>query len=481
MGRSVSGHKGPENAEQAMTVREPAVAGSFYPAQPAQLTAMIDRFLAAVPEPPPGARPFAVIAPHAGYVYSGAVAAHAYAQLKPHADAISRVVLIGPAHRVPFRGIAVSTAEAFVTPLGPIEQDLGAIERLLALPGVVALDEAHRLEHSLEVHLPFLQRVLGDFRLVALVAGAASPANVAYVLSALCDDPGTLLVISTDLSHYLDYQSAARLDRATIDAVLGGEADSISEEGACGRTPVKGLMQLAKERNLRPTLLDLRNSGDTAGSKDRVVGYASLRYDVRAGSRLSVHDQDRLLQLAEEAVRHGLVHGKPMTLDAGRESEALRATGAAFVTLTKNDALRGCIGSLAAHRPLAADVVANAFAAAFKDPRFPPLAADELMSVEIDISVLSSPMTFAVASEADLLARLEPGHDGLILQEGKRRATFLPSVWEQLPEPRTFLAQLKRKAGLGPNHWSNDLRFWRYTTYSFSRPVRPPEEQPRMR
>jgi AmmeMemoRadiSam system protein A len=185
--------------------------------------------------------------------------------------------------------------------------------------------------------------------------------------------------------------------------------------------------------------------------------------------------------LAEEAVRHGLVHGKPMTLDAGRESEALRATGAAFVTLTKNDALRGCIGSLAAHRPLAADVVANAFAAAFKDPRFPPLAADELMSVEIDISVLSSPMTFAVASEADLLARLEPGHDGLILQEGKPRATFLPSVWEQLPEPRTFLAQLKRKAGLGPNHWSNDLRFWRYTTYSFSRPVRPPEEQPRMR
>ncbi|MBM3504078.1 MAG: AmmeMemoRadiSam system protein B [Alphaproteobacteria bacterium] len=456
----------------AANVRAPAVAGTFYPGDAEKLKRLIDGYLGAVPMPADPIRPRAIIVPHAGYVYSGATAAYAYAPLRAFAGTISRVVLIGPAHRVPFRGIALSSARAFLTPLGPIRQDLTAIERLKTIAGVVALDEAHRLEHSLEVQLPFLQRVLGDFRLVALVAGAVTPTTVAQVLSVFYDDPETLLVISTDLSHYHDYDRAKALDHRTVDAILEGTTNDISDEGACGRIPVKGMMQIAMEHGLKATLLDYRNSGDTAGSRDRVVGYAALRYDDPASAHLGVRDQDRLLDLAEASVRHGLSTGQPPTIVVESESEALRARGAAFVTLTKHHVLRGCIGSLAAHRPLAADVVANAYSAAFKDPRFPALTAAEWPELEIDISVLSPPIAFAVASEADLLGRLRVGRDGLILQEGNTRATFLPSVWEQLPDPKVFLAHLKRKAGLAIDHWSPDLRFWRYSTYAFSRPVR---------
>lgn len=451
-------------------IRPPAVAGSFYPADPTALATMLDRLLAEAPRPEaPPALPFAIIVPHAGYVYSGPIAAEAYAQLRPFADQVRRVVLIGPAHRVGFRGIAVSTAAAFQTPLGLVNQDRAAIERLLALPQVVASNEAHRLEHSLEVHLPFLQRVLGEFTLVALVAGNVSPQAVAYVLAALCDEPGTLLVVSTDLSHYLPSAGAQEIDRATVAAIVGLKPEEMRDEGACGCIPVKALLYLARERALAPLLLDLRNSGDTAGSKDRVVGYASLRFDRRPSDHLSVAEQNRLLDIAEASIRHGLRHGSPLVLTLEQESEGLRRPGACFVTLTCNGALRGCMGSLIAHRPLGVDAAANASAAAFKDPRFAPLTGADAGGLAVDVSVLTAPLALPVTSEADLLGRLRPQTDGLILQEGQRRATFLPHVWHQLPDPRLFLAHLKRKAGLDPQHWSSEMRFWRYSTYSFAR------------
>ncbi len=256
------------------TTRPPAVAGMFYPADPGVLAADVDALLDAADRGAAGV-PKALIVPHAGYVYSGPVAASAYARIRGASDRIRRVVLLGPTHRVPVRGLALPGVTAFETPLGPVRIDRAACERLRGLPQVVESPSAHRLEHSLEVHLPFLQRLLQDFELVPLAVGDASAAEVAEVLDALWGGDETLIVISSDLSHYLPYAHARAVDARTADMIVGLRGD-ISHDQACGGTSVNGLILTVRQRGLAIELVDLRNSGDTAGSRDRVVGYASF-------------------------------------------------------------------------------------------------------------------------------------------------------------------------------------------------------------
>lgn len=263
-------------------VRQPAVAGMFYPANRDELSLTINSYLEKA-RLPAGPVPKAIIAPHAGYIYSGPVAATAYASLVPAAGVIRRVVVLGPSHRVPFYGLAVSTADAFMTPLGPILLDRPTIDSLLTLPQVKVLDEAHRLEHSLEVQLPFLQRVFDSFTLVPIVVGEASPQEVAETLDLVWGGPETLLVISSDLSHYQDYATAQRLDRATSDAIERLDGAAIDHEHACGCNPVKGLLDSASRYRLRASTVDLRNSGDTAGPRDQVVGYGAYVFTPHAG------------------------------------------------------------------------------------------------------------------------------------------------------------------------------------------------------
>jgi len=263
-------------------VRQPAVAGQFYPADPRRLRTTVEDFLRKAQVnsdmPPAAALPRAIIAPHAGYPYSGPVAASVYAQLSVGRDVIRHVILLGPAHRVPVRGLAASSADAFATPLGEVPVDREAVERLLDLPQVILFDQAHAPEHSLEVHLPFLQITLDDFQLVPLVVGEAAPAAVAEVLEVFAGDDGALVVVSSDLSHFLDYESARRLDRQTSDAI---EALQPLDAGqACGRHAINGLLQLARRCRWHARTLDLRNSGDTAGPRDQVVGYGAYRFDV---------------------------------------------------------------------------------------------------------------------------------------------------------------------------------------------------------
>jgi AmmeMemoRadiSam system protein B len=258
------------------STRRAAVAGLFYPADRERLTAAVERLLHGA-----GTRaqraPKALIAPHAGYVYSGPIAASAYALLASARSTIRRVVLLGPTHRVAVRGLAVPTVRRFATPLGPVELDAAALAALRTHPAVVVSDEAHALEHSLEVHLPFLQTVLDEFRLVPLAVGDAAPESVAEVLDTMWGGPETLIVVSSDLSHYLEYAEAAEIDRATCDAILD-LSTHIDHDQACGATPVCGLAVAARRRKLRPELVDLRNSGDTAGDKSRVVGYGAFAY-----------------------------------------------------------------------------------------------------------------------------------------------------------------------------------------------------------
>lgn len=259
------------------SVRAPAVAGLFYPDDARVLDAEVRGYLAAADAAGPA--PKAIIAPHAGYVYSGSVAASAHARLAAGRGVVSRVVLLGPAHRVPFTGLAASGARAFETPLGLVPVDIEAVKRVLALPQVAVLDDAHRMEHSLEVHLPFLQRVLDDFSVVPLVVGDATATEVAEVIEHLWGGAETVIVISSDLSHYHDYDTARRLDAATACAIEALRPDDISPGQACGRLAIQGLLRVARAHGLHAKTIDLRNSGDTAGRRDEVVGYGAWALD----------------------------------------------------------------------------------------------------------------------------------------------------------------------------------------------------------
>jgi AmmeMemoRadiSam system protein B len=249
----------------------------FYPADRDELHDMVSGFLREA-ETSPDAVPKAIIVPHAGYIYSGPIAASAYARLTPARDTIRRVVLLGPSHRVGFPGIAASNADYFHTPLGDIPLDHELLEQVTQLPQVQRLDQAHQTEHSLEVHLPFLQEVLGDFTLLPLVVGDASPEDVATVLNTVWGGEETLIVVSSDLSHYHDYATAQRMDRATSNAIEQLRPADIDYGDACGRTPLSGLLLVAKEKKMHAETIDLRNSGDTAGPRDQVVGYGAYLF-----------------------------------------------------------------------------------------------------------------------------------------------------------------------------------------------------------
>ncbi|MHC4956964.1 MAG: AmmeMemoRadiSam system protein B [Planctomycetota bacterium] len=253
-----------------MTIREPSVAGLFYPADPAELQELVGALLATVPAATAGT-PKALIVPHAGYPYSGPVAASGYRQV---GRTTTRVVLLGPAHRLPFRGLAAHSADAFATPLGDVPLDRDLIARLCELDCVRELDQAHVGEHSLEVHLPFLQVVLGDFQLVPLVVGDATPEHVAEALELAWGGDETLVVVSSDLSHFHEYDEAGRIDAETVQLIK--RLEHVHPGQACGCRAIGGLQEVARRRGLELELLDLRNSGDTAGGKREVVGYAAF-------------------------------------------------------------------------------------------------------------------------------------------------------------------------------------------------------------
>jgi AmmeMemoRadiSam system protein B len=258
-------------------IRPAAVAGSFYPGDPSALAAEVASYLAESRAGLGVRAPKAIIAPHAGYMYSGAVAGSIYARLAPLRGVVRRVVLAGPAHRVYVSGAAVPAVEAFASPLGTVALDLEALATLRRLDFVEVSDAAHAREHSLEVHLPFLQAVLGTFALVPVVVGDASPAQMAELFGLVWGGPETLIVVSSDLSHYLPYDSARGRDRDTARSIVDLRASLVPDE-ACGAAPINGLLRAAREKGLRAEMVDLRNSGDTAGGLDRVVGYGAFAF-----------------------------------------------------------------------------------------------------------------------------------------------------------------------------------------------------------
>lgn len=448
-------------SEVENSVRPAAVAGMFYPEQPEKLKESVKNLLNNAQHQV--GIPKAIISPHAGYIYSGAAAAEAFAALQSTSHKVKRVVLLGPAHRVHLKGIAAPSVAAFRTPLGDIKLDRKALKQLESLPQVRIFDEAHEQEHCLEVQLPFLQACLGEFSLVPLVVGDTRPEEVADVLDMLWGGEETLIVISSDLSHYHEYNESRRIDQHTSSIIEDYDFSKLTPQQACGAYPVKGMLLCASKRNMKIDRRALCNSGDSAGSRDRVVGYGA--WCLFEQQRYDSEQRKILKQLARSSIEHGFANNSAMPVDPSEYQGKLQEKAACFVTLNINGKLRGCIGSTHAHMPLVRAVADSAFSAAFKDPRFPALTEDEFGRVHMSISVLSPQEQIDFKDDPHLLELLRQGIDGLIIENGNRKATFLPSVWESLPGKKEFLTQLKSKAGIKKNE--SIKKAWRYTAEYF--------------
>ena len=453
-------------AATAHDIRMPAYAGSFYPETQAELTALIKHLTDGVKQthmnPPPKTSLKALIMPHAGYMYSGETAAHISLVLKE--NQFKRVLVLAPDHRVGFTGGAISDVTAYETPLGRIPLNPDAAMLRSKTPLFQAIPACDRLEHSVEVVLPFLQYFLKNFELIPIVLGRGGDLadRVSSVLDPLMDE-NTLLVVSSDLSHYLSYQEAVATDRETINMILNLNADKLRtrENAACGKTPILVLINMARRHGWHPMLLHYSNSGDTAGDRSRVVGYAAMAFygglsmqnTSDSSQPLKKHQGQALIRLARQTIAQRLgkkfISVDPETL----ADSAFQDHRGTFVTLTINKQLRGCIGNLDAGESILAGIKRNAMNAAFHDPRFSPLNAREFDQVDIEVSILTEPKLLEYGDSKELLSKLRIHVDGVILRKGSASATFLPQVWEQLPRPEQFLSHLCMKAGLPADDW----------------------------
>jgi AmmeMemoRadiSam system protein B/AmmeMemoRadiSam system protein A len=487
-------------------VRLPAVAGLFYPKPPGELSDAIAGLLAAAPAPAV-TNLKALICPHAGYVYSGPVAARAYKALSGRD--YRTVIILAASHYADFRGVSVPAAAAYETPLGrvPVSERARQLARQppfileprcfvqrpawseqASKPAPPAGDDTPETwEHAVEVQVPFLQKTLKNFAILPVVFGNADPAEVARGLAAILDDQ-TLVIASTDLSHYHPYDEAQAQDRQTVKWICAMDFAALqapeAAECACGRMAVLTLMHLARLKGWTPQGLDQRNSGDTAGDKSRVVGYSAIAFCAPAGAataspaarddappQFNAAERRYLLGLARQTLSRVTAGGGLPEVKAGEVPARCQENKGCFVTLTRNGQLRGCIGNILPVGPLYQAVLQNVQSAALHDSRFSPVKPEEVSQLHIEVSVLTEPKPLAFGSPEELLRKLRPNRDGVVLKIGGRGATFLPQVWEQLPDKAEFLSRLAEKAGAAASAWrGKDVTVSTYQVEAFAEP-----------
>jgi hypothetical protein len=446
-------------------IRKPVWSGRFYPNNPTSLKQMLEKLTTAAKKSSHSQLPKgplkALIMPHAGYIYSGLTAAHAVEVL--HGKNFSKVIIMGPDHRVGMSFVALSDVDAYETPFGKVKlhQDAQKLKKQSDIFKAVNLSD--QSEHSVEVILPFLQYMLKPFQFIPLVVGDIDPKLLAKHIKPLLDQT-TLLISSSDLSHYLKYNDARQTDDHTIHLILNKDINALAKKdnAACGVIPIQTILYLSKELNWTPVLLHKSNSGDTAGDKTRVVGYATIAFfggksmSSNKSGQLNEKQGNILLKLARSSIAKNL--GKPheSPSDETLKDVSLQTKKGTFVTLNINGQLRGCIGSLVGQVPLVKGVADNAINAAFHDPRFTPLSANEYDNIHIEVSVLTEPEPLEYTDTNDLIEKLKPGVHGVILQKGFASATFLPQVWDQLPTHDVFLSHLCLKAGLPGDTWKKE-------------------------
>jgi len=450
--------------------RPAAVAGQFYTGSAAALRREVEKYMSEATATLPSPTRM-IVSPHAGYVFSAAVAANAYAVID---HSVTTAILLGPSHNAWFEGLSIADVDSYETPLGRVAFDRDMVAALRKSPLVHSVPEADGPEHCLEVQLPFLQVVVPQCRIVPIIMGHVDPAKVADLIRPLITER-TLVIASSDLSHYKTHEQATATDKASIDVVL--KSDLTGKIDACGEAPIRVLMHLAKAQGLKAVLLDARNSYETAPvayrDKSRVVGYASIAFvagDSPAGGKAEAaakpaaaetktsDDVDEatkayLLKLARAALEASVRGQKaPSTADAPKST---RSPSGCFVTLHKRGELRGCVGYIEPVKPLADAVVDMAKNAALHDTRFSPVTPDELSAIDVEVSVLTPPRSLEFSGPDDLLAKLVPGRDGVILKKGWYQSTFLPQVWDQLPDKVGFLQHLSLKAGMDADGWKD--------------------------
>jgi AmmeMemoRadiSam system protein B/AmmeMemoRadiSam system protein A len=440
--------------------RKAAVAGQFYPADPLILKKDVLSYMVGC-ENSPGS-PRLLICPHAGYVFSGPVAGKAYSSIDKN---IKKVIILGPSHYMYFEGIFITGADYYETPLGKVRIDSKIANKLRQSDLATNVEGADIQEHCIEVQLPFLQERLHDFSIMPILIGRADPERIAALLLPLIDST-TIVIASSDLSHYHTQKQTRSIDDHTVEAIVSGNRNS--QIDACGELAIRTVMSLAVKLDLKAVTLDSRTSYETApqyGSESRVVGYASILFVNKDKSRRDsgttmkkevsgeFDQQTRkfLLQLARQSL-NASVRGDKIIYPDSIPSEVKENRGC-FVTLTINGNLRGCIGYIEPIAPLYKAVIENARNAALTDPRFTAVVPDELGKIKVEISALTKPQPLHYSDPEDLLRKLRPGIDGVILQKGPYQSTFLPQVWEQLPDKVMFLEHLSLKGGMDRDGW----------------------------
>lgn len=467
--------------EEMEKYKEPAVSGVFYSANPEVLNKELGRYLE-VGYDLNERKPKMLVVPHAGYKYSAQVAAKAYAELLKYGEDIDTVVIVGPAHYEYVKGAALPAHDYFKTPLGNIPLDKQKISALMDNQLFKQDNKPFVKEHSIEVQLPFLQKVLKNFKIVPVVYGQVEPQQLADALSVFLDDEKTLLIFSADLSHYYKAEDAEVIDAHTARMIDLGNAN-LDKEMSCGAEGINAALILAKKMQMHAKLLDITHSGNITGDLDRVVGYGAWSFGEAPAAEkektpleqevenlktfANIYGQD-LLKIAGQSL-WAAVNGERFGISRKDYPDVLFNKGASFVTLTKNGALRGCIGSLLPRQAIADDVAKNARKAATEDPRFKPVKPGELADLTVSISFLTDYEPINFKDEKDLLRQIVQGTDGVVLRDGNRQGLFLPSVWSEVKDKEEFLEELKLKAGMSPGYWSDKIRAYRFRTVEIKR------------
>lgn len=433
--------------------KKATVSGSFYPSDKAELLNMIDNFKCKESGYPSRA----VIVPHAGYIYSGELANCGISHLRQNAK---NVFIFAPAHFERIFGCVTCNYDTFETPLGNVEINKELSKETSKFCDCQINNFAFEKEHSLEVQLPLIKKHLPDAKVIPILYGCENFTNLAETIKHFWDNDDNVFVISSDLSHFYPEKENYKIDSYTAKMIESNETRDFEMEQACGAVGICGLTDFAKNNKFSLIRIGLTNSARVTGDSSRVVGYGSwFLYEGEKNRYIKEYFSDTVLKICKNSILSGLQLGeiKPKNYPC-----VLEEYGAAFVTLELSGILRGCIGSIIAHRPLVQDLIKNAHAAAFADPRFNPLTLDEYNKISISVSLLSKPERIEFKDEEDLLDKLIPNKDGLIIRDGNYQAVFLPIIWEQLPDKQEFLRELKLKAGLDKNYFSETLEAFKF-------------------
>lgn len=428
-------------------IKNPSVAGRFYPNNTDELLNLFKQYENDIKIDSNYISQL-VISPHAGYIYSARCAYQALKHIKGE-----NIFIFSPAHKVYVNTAAICDYDSFLTPLGEVELNKDIISELQVEINNIAFED----EHAIEVQLPILQYLHKNFKIIPVIVGQNGTSVVNNIISKYWNDKSCSFVISSDLSHYMSDTQAKKLDEISAYMIESNDYRKFHPQQACGAASIIGALKFAQEKNYSFIRLDMRNSSSAANDKSRVVGYGSwLLYEGEKNTYIAKYFGNLLKEIAYNSIKS---KGN-VTLE--NYPCVLNQFGASFVTLQKNNKLRGCIGSSYAHRPLIADLIHNAYLSAYSDTRFNPLNESELSEIDIKISLLSEPYEIHFSSEEDLLDKIIPCKDGLIIQDGQYRALYLPSVWEQLSDKKLFLYSLKQKAGLEPTYFSKTFKAWKF-------------------